>query len=285
MKSAFHLALLSAFAFTLSACNDSKTSEAPAAEAVATSAATARKCEPLLVVTDQIDTPAAKISVTAFETADTASQSYIRASFMLQDYRQRLTEDQVRSTLDQLYKRITSSCRKNPIQRAIVFLYPTGAVAGNSSAWIARLQTSSHEPQVDIRHVLLKDDRTNRLSCLAGKEPGKDLGLGTRLPPQNSRVVIGTWADPDSGLTMSFERVGGKVYQVYRSAYCSSNDRGEPVRQTSPKRFAVIDSRAGDYFEIETSGDLGVYDRQGRIDIMPAHLNLFPAAQPNRQGT
>lgn len=278
--------LLACLTFTLSACQDDKTSTAGATGSeTAASATAASACAYQLVVQDDVDTPEAKVSVTGFETSDRETQSWVRASFALKDHDLRLTEEQVRGTLDHLYQRLATSCRQHPLQRAIVFLYPEGAIAGQSSAWIARLTTSSHAPEVELRKVLLKDERTDRFACLHGKEPGKSLDLGTRLPPEKSREIIGSWADPDSGLTMSLERVAGKVYQVYRSAYCSSSDRGEPVRQGPGKRFSVIDSRAGDYFEILPSGDLGVYDRQGMIDLKPTHRNLYPAVQPGKAGS
>ena len=238
----------------------------------------APQCDFPLVTGDDLDTPNAKVVLNDVETSDREAQSWVRGSFMLKDRALRLTEPQARATLDRLYQRLASSCRTHPVQRGIVFLYPAGAVAGQSSAWIGRLTASSSRSDVELRRILLRDDRTDRLACLKGKEPGKSLNLGTRLPAQQQRQTIGTWADPDSGLTMSFEKVNGKVYQVYRSAHCSSNERGELVRQRSAKRFAVIDSANGDYFEILPTGDLGVFDRQGQIDIKPSHPNLFPAA-------
>lgn len=266
---------LSIVALALSAC---KKHEPAGGQLDSAAIKRAPQCDFLLVTGDDVDTPNAKVVLNDVETSDREAQSWVRASFMLKDHALRLTEPQARATLDRLYQRLASSCRTHPVQRGMVFLYPAGAVAGQSSAWIGRLTVSNSRSDVELRRVLLRDDRTDRLACIKGKEPGKSLNLGTRLPAQQQRQTIGTWADPDSGLTMSFEKVNGKVYQVYRSAYCSSNERGVLVRQRSAKRFAVSDSATGDYFEILPTGDLGVFDRGGQIDIKPSHQNLFPAA-------
>lgn len=270
------LALLCGVSLALSACKEREPAASARLDVVATTAAP--KCDYPLVTGDDLDTPDAKVVLHDVETSDREAQSWVRASFMLKDHALRLTEAQARATLDRLYQRLASSCRAHPVQRGMVFLYPADAVAGQSSAWIGRLTASNARSNVELRRVLLRDDRTDRLACLQGKEPGKSLNLGTRLPAQQQRHTIGTWADPDSGLTMSFEKVNGKVYQVYRSAYCSSNERGDLVRQRSAKRFTVIDSANGDYFEMLPTGDLGVFDREGQIDIKPSHPNLFPAA-------
>ena len=95
------------------------------------------------------------------------------------------------------------------------------------------------------------------------------MNLGTRLPAQQQGQTIGTWADPNSGLTMSFQKVNGKVYRVYLNAYC--NKRGDLMRQPSAMRFAVVGGANGDYFDILPTGDLGVFDREARIDIKPTH--------------
>jgi hypothetical protein len=129
---------------------------------------------------------------------------------------------------------------------------------------------------------MLKDDRADRYACINEKEPGISLDDGTKLPPVRQRDILGTWVDMNPNITMSLERVKGKVYRVYRSAYCASGERGELLKTLTGGRFAVINSRNGDYYQMIANGDLGVFDREGRIDVMLKHAALYPISKIER---
>ena len=216
------------------------------------------------------------VSVSDYTARDMPDQAWVNASFTLQDASIRLTEAQVKTALDRLFDRIAAICRSYPLQKTRVFLYPAGVTAGESANWIARLDAADSR-SIDIHQSLLKDERADRYACLNEKEPGIGLEDGTKLPPVRQREIIGTWVGMRPNITMSLERVKGKVYRVYRSPYCASGDRGELLQTRSNARYAVIDSRSGDYYQVTPTGDLGVFDRDGSIDVMPKHFALHPA--------
>jgi hypothetical protein len=216
------------------------------------------------------------VTVSDYTARDMPGQAWVNASFTLSDGGIRLTEAQVRTTLDRLFDRVAAVCRSYPMTKTRLFLYPAGVTAGESANWIARLEDDGSR-SVELHRGLLKDDRADRYACLNEKEPGIGLDMGTRLPPVRQREIIGTWVGSEFNLTMSLERVKGKVYRVYRSAYCASGDRGELLQTRPGGRYAVIDSRSGDYYQLTPSGDLGVFDRAGSIDVMPKHFALYPA--------
>lgn len=218
--------------------------------------------------------------VSDYTTGGTTQERWTSASVTLQDHSVRLTEEQVRKSLDGLAERVAHGCGEAAVKKIRIFLYPSGVQAGESANWIARLDDNGQR-HVEINQAMLKDERVDPYACLHEKAPGKDLGLGTKLPPERQRQIIGTWAGMDEKITTSLERAHGKVYRVYRSAHCGSGDRGEPLQTRAKGRYAVIDSRNGDYFEVLPSGDLGIFDRDGRIDVMPKHAGLYPA--PPRQ--
>lgn len=220
---------------------------------------------------------AGPVTLSELTTHDVTGDAWANASFTLQDAHLRLTETQVRQALNTLADRVANICGSTPLNKLRVFLYPAGVTAGRSANWIARADDPGSGRQVEIHRQLLKNERADRYACVKGKAPGKDLDLGTRLPPERQRAVIGTWVAPLDKVTMSLERADGKVYLVYRDAHCGSGDRGEPLRTLSDKRYAIIDSRNGDYFQVLPSGDLGVFDRDGRIDTVPKHEGLYPA--------
>jgi hypothetical protein len=234
------------------------------------------KCAPHLAKTDVLDITDAKVEVTDYTSSDTSSQSWVSASLNVLDVKLKLTDAQARSALQRLQDRLASSCQENKLQRTRIFLYPAGVVAGASANWLGRLETDGETSTITLHETLLKDDRPDQYACLDKVEPGISLGLGTKLPPVRQRKIIGTWADPMMNLTLSIEKVGKKVYRVRRSAYCSSGDRGELLRAGSSKLFGVIGSTAGDMYEIDESGDLGIFDRDGKIDTLPAHFGLHP---------
>lgn len=218
------------------------------------------------------------VNLSELATHDVPGDTWANASFTLQDTQLRLTEAQVRRALERLADHVANACGSAPLKKLRVFLYPAGVTAGESMNWIAKLDDPGSGRNIELHRQLLKDERTDRYACVNGKEPGKSLDLGTRLPPERQRKLIGTWADSTDKVTMSLERVADKVYIVYRSAYCGSGNRGELVLTRPGDRYAMIDSRNGDYFQVLLSGDLGVFDRDGRIDVMPKHEGLYPAA-------
>ncbi|QNA89689.1 hypothetical protein G4G28_16620 [Massilia sp. Dwa41.01b] len=219
------------------------------------------------------------VTVSEYLSRDTADQSWVNASFTLQDPALRPTESQVTAALEHLAGRIGETCRSYRMTRSKLFLYPAGVTAGESGNWIARMEEDG-ERKIDLNRRLLKDERGDRYACVDAKEPGIGSTDGTKLPPVRQREIIGTWVTFGFNLTTSLERVGGKVYKVDRSAYCASGDRGELLRARSNGRYAVIGSAHGDYYQVTASGDLGVFDRAGSIDTLPKHFALYPAPAP-----
>lgn len=208
------------------------------------------------------------------------------ASFTLSDNHLRLTEEQATGALEHLAGRLGRFCRSYPLKKTRIFLYPAGVTAGESANWIGGLEDSGSR-KIDFHSNLLKDERGDRYACLAGKEHGIGPNHGTKLPSVRQREVIGTWAKTDFNLTMSLERVKGKVYKVYRSPYCSSGDRGQLLQTRSQGRYAVIGSANGDYYQVTGSGDLGVFDHAGSVDALPEHVALptqyrQSSSQPSR---
>lgn len=200
------------------------------------------------------------------------------SSLILDDPKLRLTEEEAREALNMAVERIDKTCRSQPVARMRLFLYPAGGVPGQSSAWIARLEKDKGT-DITLHRTFLKDPRSDRFACLAEKEPGKSLNFGTRLPPVRQRELVGTWAESTFNLTMSIEKVGNKVYRVYRSAYCDSGSQGERLREAGD-RYYVVGSSNGDYYQIQPSGELGVFDNDGPIEQKPAHFALHPLPTP-----
>ncbi len=266
--------LVASAAIILTACgrttNDTKVAAAgPIVNAAPT-------CKVALSGTEVLDLSEAKISLSDYTASDTADQSWVNASFTLQDPKVRLTEAEVTSVIKQLSDRIADSCRNNPVQKSRIFLYPAGVTVGESANWIARYDSES-KPATTIHHNRLKDVRKDKYACVDKVEPGAGSDSDPKLPPVRERKILGTWAHAIFNLTMSLEQVGTKVYRVRRSAYCNSGDRGELLKTGTGQRYSVIGSSAGDYYQILPSGDLGVYDREGRVDTLPVHFALHPA--------
>lgn len=235
--------------------------------------------EPLRLMSEVDLQDVGRVTVSDYTESDTPSTAWVSAAFTLQDANIRLTQAEVTAALDQLIERIAASCRLNAVKKTRVFLYPAGVTAGESANWIARLDDGVTR-NIDLNQALLKDERRDRYACVDTKEPGRSLDYGTRLPPVRQREIIGTWVGMNTNITMSLERVKGKVYRVYRSAYCASSDRGELLQTRPGGQYAVVDSRNGDYYQVMPSGDLGVFDRAGSIDVMPKHFALHPAPSP-----
>jgi len=225
-------------------------------------------------VVDLGDSGQARLSL--HQAGGTPGAEWENASFTLQDARIRLTEAQVNEALDKLVGRIGAVCRAVPASKTRVFLYPAGVTAGESANWIAKTDLNGAR-SVELNRRMLKDERADRYACINGDEPGISLDNGTKLPPVRQREILGTWVDMNPSITMSLERVKGKVYRVYRSAYCASGEQGDLLKTLAGGRYAVIDNRNGDYYKIKVNGDLGVFDRDGPIDVMLGHSALHPA--------
>ncbi|WGG52159.1 hypothetical protein [Rugamonas sp. DEMB1] len=263
----------------LSACGRST----PDTKALPTGqAAAVQKCQYALVRSGVFDWQEGRIEVSDYTVSDTPDQSWVNASFTLQDSKNRLTETEVKSVLKRLVDRIIDSCRSNPIQKSRIFLSPAGVTAGESANWIARYDSASN-PETTIHHNLLKDERKDKYLCIDKVEPGRSLDVDPKLPPVRQRKIIGTWAQSTFNLTLSLEQVGAKVYSVRRNAYCKSGDRGEMLKTGPGKRYSVIGSGTGNYYEVLPSGDLGVFDRDGRVDTLPIHFALHSASTGNKE--
>lgn len=110
-------------------------------------------------------------------------------------------------------------------------------------------------------------------NCRTGKEPGLSYhGDRVKLPAVAQRRILGTWLHSDNHLAISLEAVGGAVYEVIRSNYCTSGSHGRTI---APRPGGVYLLGRGDYYRIESNGDLGVYDAQGRIDVYVRRMKVF----------
>ena len=267
--------LLLPVALVLGACGSKENPSALTAHTAAADKAPA--CQHSLARGDAFKLPFGEVEVAVYEEGSLGSP-WTTASFILKDHELRLTEAEARDALAMTLERIEKTCRHEPVERARLFLYPAGAIAGQSSAWIARLEKNKGT-DVDIRWHFLKDSRNDRYACLTEMEPGRSLDIGTRLPPVQQREIVGTWAKPEFGLTMSIERVGKKAYRVYRSSHCASGDRGDRLRENAG-HFYVVGSNHGDYYQVQPSGELVIFDKEGRIDVMPKHFALHPTSGP-----
>ena len=257
----------------------SYTSTVGADDAAGIAANLSTPCTDPLDSQSTFDLPGAgTVAVTLYETGEADGQAWASASITLQDAAIRLTEPEVNGALDYLGDRMARTCGAMPFKRIRIFLYPSGVKAGESANWIARFEQGAGR-SVDLNRGMLKDDQGDRYACLDEKEPGKPSASGVKLPPERQRETIGTWVGIHAGITMSLERVQGKVYRVYRSAYCGSGDRGELLRTRSDASYGVADSEAGDYYQVTLSGDLGVFDRDGKIDVMLRHSSLYPTPE------
>ena len=247
------------------------------ADAMPPQPGTAPTCTDALHPRLTIDLPGVgAATVSDYTSRDTPDESWVSAAFTLQDAGLRLSESQVTSALEHLAGKLGDVCRSYALKKTRIFLYPAGVTAGESANWIARLEDADGR-KIDLNRRLLKDERGDRYACLDEKEPGIGSDHGTKLPPVRQREIIGTWVPSSFDLTLSLERVNGRVYKVYRSAYCASGDRGELLQTRSNGRYAVVGSANGDYYQVTASGDLGVFDRVGSIDTLPKHFALHPA--------
>ena len=207
---------------------------------------------------------------------DTPVRSSLTQTYAFTDVKPAPSEVQVRTALNQLYANAQQACRRSPVTDVRIFLYVSPASA-ISSSWVARLNAEKMKPLIDIRENMLLAPASAKLAeCDPSKEPGKSYGSDPKLPPLSQRKILGTWVDGMNGLTTSLEDVGGKIYKVYRSKYCSSGATGEPLRKGTQGRYYRKESSSGDYYVILKTGELGVYDRDGQIDALPKHPGLYP---------
>lgn len=108
-------------------------------------------------------------------------------------------------------------------------------------------------------------------------------GNETQLPPVEKRKIIGTWYNRDNGCTRSFEQVASKYYDVVRCKDGSGGKDGTQVSRANPSTFRpILSSSSGDHYVIQNNGDLAVRDKDGLIDTLPKHGNLWPGAQETK---
>lgn len=97
------------------------------------------------------------------------------------------------------------------------------------------------------------------------------------LPPQEQRLVVGTWFDKDTRCTRSFEEVKKRIFLVLRCSDGSGGSDGRELVRISQFKYKKKEkSRTGDYYLIHADGTLGIYDSQGVIDTLPRHSALRP---------
>ena len=99
------------------------------------------------------------------------------------------------------------------------------------------------------------------------------------LPPIEQRQVVGTWLEVvgKTSCTKGIERVKAKYYRVLRCQDGSGGTTGTELTKTSSTKYRpTAGSSNGDYYVIDSGGDLGVYDNQGIIDTLPKHSKLWP---------
>jgi hypothetical protein len=111
------------------------------------------------------------------------------------------------------------------------------------------------------------------LTCRAGMEPGLSYhGDRIKLAPLAKRKILGTWLHTDNHLAISLEAVSNVVYEVVRSQYCTSGSHGRRLIASPSSVYSV---GRGEYYRIESNGDLGVYDGDGRFDVYLRRTKVF----------
>jgi hypothetical protein len=88
------------------------------------------------------------------------------------------------------------------------------------------------------------------------------------LPPIEQRQIIGTWQDEIAGTicTMGIEKVNSKFYKVQRCADGSGGSTDIELVKISDRKYKPkTASRNGDYYLIDNSKNLGIFDNQGII--------------------
>jgi hypothetical protein len=209
---------------------------------------------------------------------DTAAQSTTSQKYALVGFKGNLSDSEARQALTRLHQLVTNSCRKNPIQGANIFLYPSPSAATGRS-WIGRAFSRDGKLSLTVQPNMVTNGQSGKVKqkCVPGSAPGKSYkGDNVTLPPVAQRKILGTWAHY-SGLTMSLEEIRGTVYQVYRDSYCSSGADGVALRNGGGGRYFRKESMTGDYYQILPRGELGVFDKDGKIDVYTPHNGLYTA--------
>lgn len=98
-----------------------------------------------------------------------------------------------------------------------------------------------------------------------------------KLSSAGNRKVLGTWYSRTLKCTRSIEQVGSNYFEVKRYSDGSGDGAGTPLVKFGDNKYKPKSgSRFGDYFVIEKDGSLGIYDKDGQVDILPKANSLVP---------
>lgn len=98
------------------------------------------------------------------------------------------------------------------------------------------------------------------------------------LSSAGKRKVLGTWYSRTLKCTRSIEQVGSNYFEVKRYSDGAGEGAGTPLIKFGDSKYKPKSgSRFGDYFVIEKDGRLGIYDKDGQVDILPTANSLFPS--------
>lgn len=226
--------------------------------------------------------PRRKLKLVEQTIVDNTLQSSARQKFLITNV-DGLTEDEVRSALTQLFENAKSTCRKNPLQGAIIFLYISADTVDGTN-WVGRLDASNMVPKIDVATKLLRYSNQESIAGVSRCEKPGTANIGkitfrldneVDLPPVKDRKILGTWSYWDR-CTLSFEEVKGTTYEVVRCSDCSGGNTGQKVAKKPGNMFLRIPDRNGEYFRILPNGNLGSYDRDGAIDTYLKHTGVWP---------
>lgn len=120
--------------------------------------------------------------------------------------------------------------------------------------------------------------------CILSFATNAQTGLKQWSPPDEvnlssagNRKVLGTWYSRTLKCTRSIEQVGSNYFEVKRYSGGAGDGAGTPLVKIGDNKYKPKSgSRFGDYFVIEKDGRLGIYDKDGQVDILPKANSLFP---------
>lgn len=232
----------------------------------------------------EINSPAQsnrKLKLVEQTVIDNVRQSTLRQKYLITNT-DGLTEQEVRNTLLRLFESAKNTCRTNPLQGVMIFLFLSADTVDGTN-WVGRLDTERMSPKVDVitqllpRSVKAATAATSRCEMPgAGNTGKKSLSFGDdiTLPPVKDRKIIGTWSY-ENHCTLSFEEVGGITYEVLRCIDCSGGKTGQKITRKPGGVFQRPDRR-GEYFRILPNGNLGSFDRNEVVDTYIKHNSLWP---------
>jgi len=232
----------------------------------------------------EINSPAQsnrKLKLVEQTVIDNVRQSTLRQKFLITNT-DGLMEEEVRNTLLRLFESAKNTCRTNPLQGTMIFLFLSADTVDGTN-WVGRLDTERMTPKVDVitqllpRSVKAATAATSRCETPgAGNTGKKSLSFDDdiTLPPVKDRKIIGTW-NYENHCTLSFEEVRGITYEVLRCTDCSGGKTGQKIAR-KPGGVFQRQNRHGEYFRILPNGNLGSFDRNEVVDTYIKSNGLWP---------